>query len=103
MKRHEFAELTAEDARTEAATEPDDRRRAAWLELAAAIDTSRGTTAGELKEEFVDRLYDSTGAAQAQITIESLARSIGEDRDSPSNDHADSDGESEAGNPAAPA
>jgi hypothetical protein len=66
------------------------------LELAAAIDTSRGTTAGELAEELVDRLYASTGAAQAQITMELLARSIGEDRDSPSREQPDRDSESDA-------
>ena len=96
MERSEFAELTAEDARTEAATDPDEGRQEAWLELAAAIDMSHGTTAGETRDQVVNRLYDSTGAAQAEITMELLARSLGEDREVRSEERSDDNSESEA-------
>ncbi len=77
MERSSFDAMTADDARVKATEETDEGRRAAWWELAAAIDTSRGTTAGHLPEETRDRLHATTGAASATITPELLARSLG--------------------------
>ena len=76
MERSEFDAFTAEDARVKATEETDAGRRGAWWELAAAIDVRAGTTAGALPQELRDRLYETTGAASTDITVELLARSL---------------------------
>ena len=76
MERSQFDAMTTDDARVKATEETDAGRQAAWWELAVAIDTSRGTTAGHLPEEVRDRLYATTGAVSATITPELLARSL---------------------------
>jgi hypothetical protein len=80
MERSEFDAFTADDARVKATEEPNESRRAEWLKLAAAIDMPPGATAGDLPEELRGRLYEATGAATADITIELLARALN-DRD----------------------
>ena len=76
MERSEFDAFTADDARVKATEEPNESRRAEWLKLAAAIDMPPGATAGDLPEELRGRLYEATGAATADITIELLARAL---------------------------
>jgi hypothetical protein len=77
MKRSEFDDMRADDARVKAAEEAEGGRQDAWLQLAAAIDMSNGKTAGDLEEDRADGLYEETHAADADITPEMLARSIG--------------------------
>jgi hypothetical protein len=77
MERSEFDAFTADDARVKAVEETDDGRRKEWWRLAAAIDMPAGRTAGDLSEELREGLYETTGAASADITVEVLARSLG--------------------------
>ena len=77
MKRSEFDDMRADDARVKAAEEADGGRQDPWLQLAAAIDMSNGKTVGDLEEDRADGLYEETHAADADITPEMLARSIG--------------------------
>ena len=77
MQRSEFDDMRAEDARVKATEETDADRQDAWLQLAAAIDMSNRKTAGDLEEDRADGLYEETHAADADITPEMLARSIG--------------------------
>jgi len=77
MQRSEFDDVTADDARVKAAEDTDGARQDAWLQLAAAIDMSNGKTAGDLQEDRAAGLYEETHAADADITPEMLARSIG--------------------------
>jgi hypothetical protein len=77
MQRSEFDDMTPEDARVKATEETDGGRQDAWLQLAAAIDMSHGESAGDLQEDRAAGLYEETHAADADITPEMLARSIG--------------------------
>jgi len=78
MERSRFDAFTADDARVKATEETDDSRRAEWWKLAAALDVRSGRTAGDLPEELRDCLFETTGAATADITIELLARTLKE-------------------------